>query len=86
MSRSAGWAIYPWFRMADTIARWSVRAGKQRRYEQSRRRASDQQYGRRASDVTSPPAFGTLHIHWFPVLIFLGVIAGLMWACGVVGR
>jgi hypothetical protein len=81
MSRSAGWAIYPWFRMADTIARWSVRAGRERKYQQSRRRSTDPLYGRRASDVTSPRGFGTLHIHWFPVLIFVGLILALMWSC-----
>lgn len=79
MSRSLGWGIYPWVRMADIAGRWSVYADRQNKYQQQRRRASDQQYGRRTDDLTMPSGTGTLHIHWMAVALLCVLVAGLVW-------
>jgi hypothetical protein len=79
MSRSAGWAIYPWFRMLEIVARWTARADRARKYKQSRRRASDIKFGRRASDLTSPGWLPSLHIHWLPTILFCALFVILDW-------
>lgn len=75
MSRSVGWSIYPWVRMADIAGRWSVYDRKRSAECNQKRRLSDEQYGRRSADITSPSRSGSLHIHWLPVAL---VIAWLL--------
>jgi len=78
VSRSSGWGLYPWVRMLDIAGRWSVYSRKRSAECSQKRRASDQQYGRRSSDITSPPGSGSLHIHWLVVTLALLFVTGLV--------
>jgi hypothetical protein len=73
MSRNPIWPLYGAVRIADIFRRWSISAAKEQKYRQSRRRATDVQYGRRRSDVTSPRWLPSLHVHWLPALLLAGL-------------
>jgi hypothetical protein len=89
LSRNPIWPLYGVVRIADILARWTVRADKERKYQQSRRRRTDVLYGRRASDVTSPRGLHSLHIHWLPALLLGGLgalILHWLWVGATISR